>query len=160
MKIKHKKELRLAEVVRGVTPRRLAAARRALQNQQDKFPLLAVLIAEAQPTPEQRILNSDQKFICTFLEDRKRTAKGWREARKQLRALIEQDRNQLLTHWNRSHYPKTPVYLKTLIHRWLDGWRPQILTDADLLKFAEGRKNVNELLEKWRKEKNHVKKNS
>jgi hypothetical protein len=158
MKIKYRKELRLAEVVRGITPRRLGAARRALKREQDKFPLLAVLIAETQPTPEQRIKKSEELFIITFLKDRQRTAEKWREARKKLRELKKQDRDQLLTHWNRSHYPKTYVYLLTLIHRWGQGWRPQILTNADHINFEESRKKVDALLKQWGKEKKHVKK--
>jgi len=152
MKIKFKRYWRPDEVRRGVTPRRLAAARRVLQKEQEKLPLFAEAIAEQQPTPEARVLFFDDRAVSTTQSARKRRAQGWKRARTLLRSMCDKERASLLWHWNRSAFPKDPSYLLDLIHQWNRGWRPKVLSEEDFKKFEEGRKRVDELLARWEAE--------
>jgi len=50
----------MKEITWGATPRRITAAKRALQRQRDKAPLFTIEIAASQPTPEERIVDFDK----------------------------------------------------------------------------------------------------
>ena len=73
---------------RGITPRRLAAAKRALKRQRDKYPLFADQIAARQPTPEERIWEMDIKFVLQWDKLRQATCKKWLELRRIIRKEI------------------------------------------------------------------------
>jgi len=153
MKIKFKKYFRAEEGIRGITPRRLAAARRALLNEQNKLPLFASMIAQGQPTPEERIQKVDIGIVEMTREDRKRRAEKWRKARNLLRNLPDQDRAGILEWWNRPVYPLCPEFLLDLIHQWTNfGWRPPFYGEEELKKWAEGREKVKALFAKWESE--------
>jgi len=152
MRITFRRYYKPVQVIRGATPRRIAAAKRALQRQREALPLFSQQIAESQPTPEERIRQMDDRLCRQIEEDRSRRADGWRQARTLLRSMSDRNKEALLDYWNRSHYPKDPSYLLGLIDRWAKGWRPEVLTDADLKRFEEGRSKVDELLARWREE--------
>lgn len=153
MKMAFKRYFRPEDLLRGVTPRRLAAARKALKSERDRRPLFADLVASTQPTPEERVQKADQGCIESTRDSRKIRADHWREARKQLRALSVEDRQGILDYWNRKVYPLTPEYLFGLIRSWtVDGWRPAFYGEDDLKKWAEGRVRLAKLFEQWRKE--------
>jgi hypothetical protein len=97
-------------VAKGITPRRLAAAKRALQKQKDKYPLLSDWIAQQQPTPEERILKADESIIWQQQYWRDCSARCWRKWRARLYRLSLPERQLLLSEWNDSHYPKTSGY--------------------------------------------------
>ncbi|WP_224962599.1 hypothetical protein [Geomonas subterranea] len=153
MKMRFKRYGRIEAQTRGVTPRRLAAARRALQNERDKLPLFADLIAETQPTPEDRIKKVDAGLIEQMHEARDRYAGYWRRIRQNLRAMDPEERKHLLWYWNRSMMPATPEYLAGLIHSWNEqGWRPEVRNEEEeQAKYAAGRIKCAILYERWHK---------
>jgi hypothetical protein len=104
-------------VAKGITPRRLAAAKRTLQKQRDKYPLLTDWIAQQQPTPEERILKADQGIVWQQQYWRDCRAKDWRKWRTRLYQLPLLERQRLLKQWNESHYPKSSEYFADFCQR-------------------------------------------
>ena len=95
---------------REVTPRRLAAARRALQRQADAV----ALFPELQPTqtPQERCEQADRDTVAMVQRWRDDEAARWRKARRQYRALPEQTRAQVdARFWGNRFMPKNAVYL-------------------------------------------------
>jgi len=96
---------------RGVTPRRLAAAKRALKRQRDKYPLLREQLGAKQPTPEQRIWNMDTKFVKEWDAIRQATCKQWLELRRIIRKEVCPDvKNDFLVSWRVGNCPADPYY--------------------------------------------------
>lgn len=153
MKIRFKRYGRIEEQVRGITPRRLAAAKRALQRERDKLPLFADIIAETQPTPEERITKIDTGLIGQMFEARNRIAAKWRECPRALRAMPADESAHLLWHWNRSMMPADTTYLSGLIHSWtVNCWRPEVRNEEEeQRKYAAGRIRLAILFERWHK---------
>jgi hypothetical protein len=76
-----------------VTPRKLAAARRAVQKQRDRYPLFPELLK--QRTAEERLASIADEREIWWREMRDRHAKLWRKARKALRDLPPGPEQQL-----------------------------------------------------------------
>ncbi len=96
---------------RGITPRRLAAAKRALKKQRAKCPLFADQIAARQPTPEERIWEMDIKFVLEWDKLRQATCKKWLELRRIIRKEICPElKVEFLSSWSRMRYPADPYY--------------------------------------------------
>ena len=146
------------DLVRGVTPRRIAAAKRALQRERDKLPLFAELIAEEQPTPEARVQAYRKRTLDILADTRKRIAQDWLEIRNVLREMP--DRDELLKHWNNSHVPKYPWYMFGLIHKWKNGWRPIAITEEEVERWRAGSKAKNMALYEKIKARQLAKENS
>lgn len=109
----------IKEITWGATPRRITAAKRALQNQRDKTPLFAGEIARSQPTPEERIIDFDKWRKRGMKDMRLFAARQWREARHKLRKMDLYDQKRLLEYWN-NHWcgPLTSEYFADLVHNW------------------------------------------
>lgn len=118
--MRFKPYIKVRAAYRGATPRRLAAARRALQREVDRMPLFADDVRKAQPTPEQRILNHDNGWAQAIKEMRKSHARKWLEGRQLLRSLPEQQRKTLLAEWNAAQYPGDPFYFLEFLHHRLE----------------------------------------
>jgi hypothetical protein len=97
----------------GVTPRRLSAARRALQRLKDQVALFPEL--QPQESPEERIARADAGSLRSQAEWRQRAAEGWKRARQLLRKMPEDQRAKILAWWNESSIPAEPVHLISLI---------------------------------------------
>lgn len=153
MKIRFKRYGKIEEQARGVTARRLAAAKRALQRERDKLPLFADMIAETQPSPEERINKVDAGLIKQMIETRHEIAAKWRKCRADLRAMPQNEREHLLWYWNRSMLPGDTTYLSGLIRRWTQkGWRPEVRNEEEeQRKYAIGRVRLAILFERWHK---------
>jgi len=96
---------------RGVTPRRLAAAKRALKKQRDKCPLFRDQVRARQPTPEQRIYDMDTKFVKEWDGLRLATCKQWLKLRRIIRVEVCPDiKEEFLTSWRIKSYPGCPYY--------------------------------------------------
>ena len=97
-----------------ITPRKLAAARRAVQREKDRYPLFPELLTHQ--TAEQRIAS-----IATSREEwwqnvRDHQAKQWRLARKSLHDLPPGPRAAITRYWQVCRFPGDPVYLLSIIH--------------------------------------------
>ena len=104
---------------RGITPRRLAAAKRALRKQRDKCPLFADQVAAIQPTPEQRIWDMDTQFVFHWDKLRLATCKKWLKLRKIIREEICPElKNEFLVSWSKMKYPADPYYASDFL-LWL-----------------------------------------
>ncbi len=99
---------------REVTPRRLAAARRALTRQAEAV----ALFPDLQPTetPQQRCDRFDLEGITMVRRWRDAEAARWRRARRILRTLTTEQRAQVHARFSLNRFmPKTAVYLLEVI---------------------------------------------
>jgi hypothetical protein len=102
-------------VPRGLTPRRLAAARRALSRERDRYALFADEVAAEQETPEQRIDRFDLRMLEQEQAHRDLAAKHWRWGRRQLEAVSEEIRDQILSDWNKAWTPSEAHYFADFV---------------------------------------------
>ena len=99
---------------REVTPRRLAAARRALTRQAEAV----ALFPDLQPTetPQQRCDRFDLDGVATVQRWRDAEADRWRRARRTLRTLSAEQRAQVHARFTLNRFmPKTAFYLLEII---------------------------------------------
>lgn len=118
MHIRFKRALKSEK--RGATPRRLAAAKRALRRQADALPLFSEQIKDEQPTPEERIKSFDNSHAEFAQRLRDHDAKSWRKARVQLRSLPREEQEVVLTFWNKSSMPANAGYFATVMHNYIE----------------------------------------
>ena len=102
---------------RPVTPRRLQAAARALQREQDEHPLFAAEIAAEQPTPEERVAELDAEHIAHWQQIRDHTARTWRAARRVLHSLPAEKQQEFIDKWNAAPCPASAAYFADFIWR-------------------------------------------
>ena len=97
--------------VRPVTDRRIAAAAKALQNEQAAAPLFAEKIASDQPTPQARIASKDSESQALAQKVRKERAATWKRARELLGRLEPWQREMAIVIFNGwfSHDPTALV---------------------------------------------------
>ena len=100
---------------RGVTPRRLGAAKRALTNERQKRPLFADQIEEEQESPEERINRFDDAMVDHEQGHRDLAAKHWRQGRRMLSEISEEIRSDLIERWNASSVPPTAAYFADFV---------------------------------------------
>lgn len=98
------------------TPRKRAALARAQQTQRDKFPLLAPLIAERQPSADAEMARRAAWWPEVQQRDRDRRARDWRRARIRLAGYGDNLRSLLIQLWRDCPYPADPVYLLDMLH--------------------------------------------
>ena len=100
-----------------MTDRKRAAAVRLQRRQRDKLPLLAPLIAEAQPPIDVVMTARVAHWLHWEQDDRDRRAARWREARSILDRHDPFVRRALLGYWNGHKWlPGDPAYLLDLLH--------------------------------------------
>lgn len=102
--------------LRGITPRRLAAAKRALARERDRYALFADEIAAEQPSPEERITAADLAVLDYDQGHRDLAAKHWRWGRKRLRRYPEVTA-EILAKWDPSWIPETGSYFADFVRR-------------------------------------------
>ncbi len=115
--IRHAVRGRLA--VRGVTPRRLAAARRAIQRERDKLALFVHELISEQESPEERISRFDLALIVRDQQHRDLAARHWRWGRARLAELNETVRGEIVAAWNKSSIPPQPCYFADFVRNQL-----------------------------------------
>lgn len=100
-----------------VTPRKRAAVLVSQRRQRERLPLLAPLIADAQPSVDVVIDERCARFAGTEQAWRANRAADWRRARARLASLPDNARPLVLAYWNRHRwFPGDPVYLLDLLH--------------------------------------------
>jgi hypothetical protein len=97
-----------------LTPRRLAAARRAVQREKDRYPLFPELLTHQ--TAEERLDAIATSRADWWQDMRDHQAKQWRRARKSLRRLPARPRAAITRYWQICGCPDDPVYLLSIIH--------------------------------------------
>lgn len=102
---------------RKVTPRRLQAAARALQREQEDAPLFADAIAQEQPTPEERVRAIDAAQVAHWQRIRDFNAQTWRAARRILFSLPVEKRDQLLAAWQSAPCPAPASYFADFLYQ-------------------------------------------
>ena len=116
---------------RGVTPRRLAAAERALARERQRLALFARQVLAEQETAEERIRRIDADNLRHDQSFRDLAAKHWREGRRMLRLLPETVQAELIEAWNRSSIPPDAAYFVDFVRtriRHLGVWDGQSAT--------------------------------
>jgi hypothetical protein len=96
-----------------ITPRKLAAARRAVQREKDRYPLFPEL--RKHQTAEDRLASIAVEREAWWQEMRDRQAKRWRKTRHALRDLPTGPRAAIKRYWEICGCPGDPVYLLTII---------------------------------------------
>ena len=117
MKIRH--TLRSELQPRGITPRRLAASRRALKREQEELALFAGEVAAEQESPAERIEQIDADLATQDQGHRNLAARHWRWGRAVLREVSSEVRRDILDKWNRSFIPPFPHYFADFVRREL-----------------------------------------
>lgn len=97
-----------------ITPRKLAAARRAVQREKDRYPLFPELLTHQ--TAEERLEATATSQAEWRQHVRDHQAKQWRRARKSLRELPPGPRTAITRYWRVCGHPGDPVYLLSIIH--------------------------------------------
>ena len=105
----------------AVTDRKRAAALRLQRRQRDKLPLLAPLIAEAQPPIDEVMATRVARWIEWEQRDRDHRAAKWRAARAALDKHEPATRRALLDYWNGQRFPGDPWRLLDLLHGFATG---------------------------------------
>ncbi|HEY1171069.1 MAG TPA: hypothetical protein VGH19_06820 [Verrucomicrobiae bacterium] len=98
------------------SPQRMAAARRAVAKEKDKYALFPELVTHT--SAEERV-DSLEKHCAQFNQDwRERWAVNWRRARAKVNELPPITRQGLLRYWNHPEIqiPRDPVFLLGAIH--------------------------------------------
>jgi hypothetical protein len=83
--------------------RRVAAAKRAVQAEKDRYPLFPELVTHHMP--EARLAAIDRHRIEWWQERRNSRAERWREARSSLRALPPEPRTAIMRYWQKAFLP-------------------------------------------------------
>jgi hypothetical protein len=96
-----------------ITPRKLAAARRAVQREKDRYPLFPELVRHQ--SAEDRLASIAAQRKTWWQDMRGRQAKPWRKARQALRDLPPGPRAAIKRYWEICGCPGDPVYLLTII---------------------------------------------
>lgn len=104
----------------AVTKQRIAAAARAIQRERERAGLFVDELGPRE-TPEERVARLDQEAAAYWQRLRDGHARAWREARRQLYDLPEEQKRAILDVWQRGVYPATPEYLLDLIRRHTEG---------------------------------------
>lgn len=104
----------LKETSYEVTPRKLAAARRAIEKDRERCGLFPEMMQFT--TVDDRIDAIARGRRLWVADMRQRQADGWREARRRLRALPPITRDAIKRYWAQATMPGDPVYLMGLIH--------------------------------------------
>jgi hypothetical protein len=92
-----------------ITSRKLAAARRAVQREKDRYPLFPELVKHQ--TAENRLTSIAVERERCWQEMRDRHAKLWRRARQALRGLPPGPRAAITRYWQICGFPGDPIYL-------------------------------------------------
>jgi Holliday junction resolvase-like predicted endonuclease len=95
---------------RAITPRRLAAAERALAHERQRLALFAREVLAEQETAEERLCRFDAQAVRQDQAFRDLAAKHWREGRRLLRSLPDCRQSEVLAAWNRSSIPPDAAY--------------------------------------------------
>jgi hypothetical protein len=99
-----------------VTPRKRAAAQRAVQKEKDRYPLFPELVRHH--TADERLEAIGVHRDKWWRGMRDHQARQWRRARALLRSLPETVRVEVRTLWQKPIYPGDPVYFLELIRRY------------------------------------------
>lgn len=128
MKIRFERALRTEG--RGVSPQRLAAARRAIEKDRENNALTPELVKPYNVDPETRIEHVDARYCFVADALRAHAAKCWRKGRRMLTEMSPEMRRACLDLWNRETYPLTGAYFVEHCRRCLE--RPE-----EILEFLE-----------------------
>ena len=94
--------------------RRVAAAKRAVQAEKDRYPLFPELVRYS--TTQSRLDAMQEHRITWWQQHRNHVAASWREARASLRSLPPGPRTGILRYWQTCSLPGHPVYLLGMLH--------------------------------------------
>ncbi len=98
------------------TNRKRSALRRKQRLEREALPLLAELVAEAQTNEDAVMRERASKWCKTEVQARNRRAERWREARRKMFELSNNERALVRHAWNCAPYPADPVYLLDFLH--------------------------------------------
>ncbi len=102
--------------MREITPRRISSVKRKFKREQERLPLFAEIIAEEQPSPEQHLIEFEQRYSLAEQERRNSTAKSWRRARKIIKAMPDAVKADFYARHHKSSAPKTAWYVLAMLH--------------------------------------------
>jgi hypothetical protein len=95
------------------SPQRVAAARRSVQAEKDRYALFPELVTYQ--TVEERLDAFQEHRITWWQEQRNFQAASWRKARALLQSLPPGPRKGIIRYWQKGTLPGDPAYLLGLI---------------------------------------------
>lgn len=98
------------------TPRKRAALRRRQAKEREALPLLAALVAEAQPSEDAVMEGRAAQWLVSEARARNWRAARWRRARREIAAMEPDRAAAVRAAWNRAPYPADPTYLLDFLH--------------------------------------------
>ncbi|UWR62783.1 hypothetical protein [Phaeobacter inhibens] len=100
------------------TPRKRSALRRKQRMEREALPLFADQIAEEQPSEDQVMANRAKAWSEQEVRDRSARAGKWREARRMIDSMPEDERRAVRRAWDCAPYPADPSYLLSVLHSY------------------------------------------
>lgn len=100
------------------TPRKRAALRRKQRMEREALPLFADQIAEEQPSEDQVMESRARAWSDQEIRDRGNRAEKWREARRMIDEMPEDERRAVRKAWDCAPYPADPSYLLSVLHSY------------------------------------------
>lgn len=108
-------------VARPATPRRRAAAQRAIRREKERLPLFA---DQFEQTTDERLAEVDEMSWQTKLRQRNWRAYMIKAVRRVWRAIPINERARIAEEWKHSAYPKEPGYLVYFLRQ--RGWCTEV----------------------------------
>lgn len=139
---------------REITSRQVKAYERSCRLKQEKFPLFAAEIAEAQRAPDEEMAR--RVALDVEFEQRRRDerAADWRAIRRRLSDLPAHARKAVLARYNANPwYPRQPGFLASLI--W-DALKPVRVDAAQVQAPADAREQIAALNDRARAQDTHT----
>lgn len=125
------------------TSRKRAALRRKQRREREALPLFAEQIAAAQPSEDKVMQDRAVAWDTQETRDRSARAAQWREARRMIDSLADDERRAIRRVWDCAPYPADPCRLLGVLHSYslgrLDVKRPPFplsRTDAGGARIA------------------------
>ncbi|WP_174147476.1 hypothetical protein [Leisingera sp. ANG59] len=100
------------------TPRKRAALRRKQRMEREALPLFADQVAEEQPSEDQVMEDRARAWSEQEVRDRSARAGKWREARRMIDSMPEDERRAVRRAWDCAPYPADPSYLLSVLHSY------------------------------------------
>jgi hypothetical protein len=100
------------------TPRKRAALRRKQRMEREALPLFADQIANEQPSEDQVMQDRAKAWSEQEVRGRGERAGKWREARRMIDSMPEDERRAVRRAWDCAPYPADPSYLLSVLHSY------------------------------------------
>ena len=125
-----RRSIRHRPTPRGPTPRRLVAAKSAIEKERQRLVLFDGQVESEQETAHERIARFDADLVRAEQGHRDLAARHWRQGRRQLATLSAETCVEVTTVWNRSSMRATASCFANFVRTALKSRSLPITDDA------------------------------